>query len=203
MGQGIEFLTRTGQTCSDVRQEFILLSDVLGVSMLVETINHRALGTPPNRPSWARSTWSSRRRANSATPSPSTARVSRAWSPAGSPAPTATAGRRHRRRVAGQRRGLLRRPATRHPARTQSAGAVHHRRRRSSSGSARIVPRYYPIPDDGPVGDLLARTGRHPNRPGARPLHRHRARPPRSPRTCSSTAAPTSTPMSSSGSRTA
>src|SRR6476660_1242125 len=41
----IDFLTRTGQTCSDVRQEFILLSDVLGVSMLVETINHRTGGT--------------------------------------------------------------------------------------------------------------------------------------------------------------
>ncbi len=28
-----------------------------------------------------------------------------------------------------------------------------------------VVPRYYPIPDDGPVGDLLAATGRHPFRP--------------------------------------
>jgi catechol 1,2-dioxygenase len=28
-----------------------------------------------------------------------------------------------------------------------------------------VVPRYYPIPDDGPVGQLLAATGRHPNRP--------------------------------------
>ncbi|SCL27350.1 Protocatechuate 3,4-dioxygenase beta subunit [Micromonospora rhizosphaerae] len=35
----IAFLTETGQTCSDARQEFILLSDVLGVSMLIETIN--------------------------------------------------------------------------------------------------------------------------------------------------------------------
>jgi hydroxyquinol 1,2-dioxygenase len=37
----IEFLTRTGQTCTPVRQEFILLSDVLGVSMLVDAVNHR------------------------------------------------------------------------------------------------------------------------------------------------------------------
>ncbi|MGJ4910768.1 intradiol ring-cleavage dioxygenase [Bradyrhizobium sp. HKCCYLS2033] len=37
----IEFLTRTGQTCTASRQEFILLSDVLGVSMLVDAINHR------------------------------------------------------------------------------------------------------------------------------------------------------------------
>ena len=37
----IEFLTKSGQMCSDTRQEFILLSDVLGVSMLVDAINHR------------------------------------------------------------------------------------------------------------------------------------------------------------------
>lgn len=37
----IDFLTRTGQMCSDTRQEFILLSDTLGVSMLVDAINHR------------------------------------------------------------------------------------------------------------------------------------------------------------------
>ncbi|MGY2876394.1 hydroxyquinol 1,2-dioxygenase [Marmoricola sp. URHA0025 HA25] len=37
----ISFLTRAGQLCSEERQEFILLSDVLGVSMLVDAINHR------------------------------------------------------------------------------------------------------------------------------------------------------------------
>ncbi|GAB4261270.1 MAG: intradiol ring-cleavage dioxygenase [Pararhodobacter sp.] len=37
----IDFLTRTGQTCSEERQEFILLSDTLGVSMLVDAINNR------------------------------------------------------------------------------------------------------------------------------------------------------------------
>ena len=79
MGAGIAFLTATGQRCDDVRQEFILLSDVLGVSMLVETINHRAadgsteptvtgpfhvVESPPAR-------WATRSR--------STARASRAW----------------------------------------------------------------------------------------------------------------------------
>jgi protocatechuate 3,4-dioxygenase beta subunit len=38
---GIDFLTRTGQICSEERQEFILLSDTLGFSMLVDAINHR------------------------------------------------------------------------------------------------------------------------------------------------------------------
>src|SRR6201994_1114233 len=37
----IEFLTRVGQKCTATRQEFILLSDVLGVSMLVDAVNHR------------------------------------------------------------------------------------------------------------------------------------------------------------------
>ena len=39
--QAIQFLTATGQKCDDKRQEFILLSDTLGVSMLVDAINHR------------------------------------------------------------------------------------------------------------------------------------------------------------------
>src|SRR4051812_42345023 len=37
----IDWLTRTGQMCDNKRQEFILTSDVLGVSMLVDSINHR------------------------------------------------------------------------------------------------------------------------------------------------------------------
>jgi hydroxyquinol 1,2-dioxygenase len=40
-GYAIDFLTRTGQTCTPSRQEFILLSDVLGVSMQVDAVNHR------------------------------------------------------------------------------------------------------------------------------------------------------------------
>ncbi|MGV9345671.1 dioxygenase family protein [Streptomyces spiralis] len=42
--KGVDFLTRTGQLCSPQRQEFILLSDVLGVTMLVDAINHRREG---------------------------------------------------------------------------------------------------------------------------------------------------------------
>ena len=40
-GLAIDFLTRTGQMCDANRQEYILLSDVLGVSMLVDAINNR------------------------------------------------------------------------------------------------------------------------------------------------------------------
>ena len=42
--KAIMFLTGTGQMCDDKRQEFILLSDVLGVSMLVDAINHPKSG---------------------------------------------------------------------------------------------------------------------------------------------------------------
>ncbi|MPY94697.1 MAG: 6-chlorohydroxyquinol-1,2-dioxygenase [Acidimicrobiia bacterium] len=35
---GVQFLTAVGQRCDDLRQEFILLSDTLGVSMLVEMV---------------------------------------------------------------------------------------------------------------------------------------------------------------------
>jgi hydroxyquinol 1,2-dioxygenase len=38
--QGIEFLTATGQMCSKTRQEFILLSDTLGLSMLTVAMNN-------------------------------------------------------------------------------------------------------------------------------------------------------------------
>ncbi|WP_407543622.1 dioxygenase (plasmid) [Deinococcus radiomollis] len=41
---GIDFLTRTGHMSMGGRQEFILLSDVLGLTMLMESINHHAQG---------------------------------------------------------------------------------------------------------------------------------------------------------------
>lgn len=38
--QAIDFLTRTGQSCTASRQEFILLSDILGLSSIVTQMNH-------------------------------------------------------------------------------------------------------------------------------------------------------------------
>lgn len=40
--KGIEFLTQVGQICDDKRQEFILLSDVLGLSMQTIAVNNEA-----------------------------------------------------------------------------------------------------------------------------------------------------------------
>src|SRR5438045_9352353 len=39
--QAIEILTEAGKMCSDKRQEFILFSDTLGVSMVVGLLDHR------------------------------------------------------------------------------------------------------------------------------------------------------------------
>ena len=39
--QAIEILTEAGRMCSDKRQEFILFSDTLGVSMVIDLISHR------------------------------------------------------------------------------------------------------------------------------------------------------------------
>ena len=45
--RAIQFLTATGHKCDDWRQEYILLSDVLGVSMLVDAINSRSMSGRP------------------------------------------------------------------------------------------------------------------------------------------------------------
>src|ERR1041385_763911 len=39
--EGIKFLTDVGQKCDSKRQELILLSDVLGLSMMVVALNHK------------------------------------------------------------------------------------------------------------------------------------------------------------------
>jgi hypothetical protein len=40
--QAIDFLTHAGQMCSESRQELILLSDILGISMLVDAVDNVA-----------------------------------------------------------------------------------------------------------------------------------------------------------------
>jgi protocatechuate 3,4-dioxygenase beta subunit len=164
-GAAIVFLTRTGQLSDEVRQEFILLSDVLGVSMLVETINHRTGGTSTESTvlgpfhmveSPPRELGENIALDGKGEPCLVTGRVT---GPDGEPLPGALVdvwqanddgfydvqqpGVQPERNL----RGLFT---------ADAYGRFWFRT---------IVPRYYPIPDDGPVGDLLAATGRHPNRP--------------------------------------
>jgi hydroxyquinol 1,2-dioxygenase len=159
---GIEFLTRTGQICSNTRQEFILLSDTLGVSMLVDAINHRfAAGVTETTvlgPFYVQGP------------------------------PERSLGDDISDGVAGE--PLLVEGTVRSVAGTPLAGAVvdtwHSdqegyydvqrgdeltlRARFRTDGDGRfwfwsIVPSSYPIPNDGPVGQMLRAQGRHPYRP--------------------------------------
>src|SRR4026208_2140619 len=41
--EGIKFLTAVGQKCDDKRQEFILISDILGLSMMIVALNHKSV----------------------------------------------------------------------------------------------------------------------------------------------------------------
>jgi protocatechuate 3,4-dioxygenase beta subunit len=164
-GVAIDFLTRTGQMSNEVRQEFILLSDVLGVSMLVETINHRTGGTSTESTvlgpfhmveSPPRELGADIALDGKGTPCLVSGQVT---GPDGEPLAGASVDvwqtnedgfydvQQPGIQPAGNLRGIF------------TADAEGRFWFRS------VVPRYYPIPVDGPVGQLLAATGRHPNRP--------------------------------------
>jgi catechol 1,2-dioxygenase len=164
-GVAIDFLTRTGQMSNEVRQEFILLSDVLGVSMLVETINHRTGG---------QSTESTVLGPFHMVESP----------PRALGDDIALDGKGDRCLVSGQVTGPDGEPLAGASVDVwqanedgfydvQQPGVQPESNLRglfTTDDEGRfwfrsIVPRYYPIPDDGPVGELLAATARHPNRP--------------------------------------
>jgi len=161
----VDFLTRTGQTSSAVRQEFILLSDVLGASMLVETINHRTGGSSTESTvlgpfhvvqSPIRQLGEDIALDGKGTPCLVSGQVT---GPDGEPLAGASVDvwqtnedgfydvQQPDLQPPGNLRGLF------------TADAEGRFWFRS------VVPRWYPIPDDGPVGQLLAATGRHPNRP--------------------------------------
>jgi len=161
----IEFLTRTGQMCSDTRQEFILLSDTLGVSMLVDAINHRLPGNatettvlgpfyvgsaPEHGPGDDIS--------GDMTGEPLLVEGT-VHDTAGRPIDGAIVDTWHTDgdgfydvQGAAGLAGL----AGRARLRTDTEGRFWFRS---------IVPAFYPIPDDGPVGDMLKVQGRHPYRP--------------------------------------
>jgi protocatechuate 3,4-dioxygenase beta subunit len=164
-GFAIDFLTRTGHMSNEVRQEFILLSDVLGISMLVETINHRTGGTSTESTvlgpfhmveSPKRELGEDINLDRKGTPCLVSGRVT---GPEGEPLAGASVDvwqtnedgfydvQQPDIQPPGNLRGLFT---------TDDDGRFWFRS---------VVPRYYPIPDDGPVGQLLAATGRHPNRP--------------------------------------
>ncbi|MCW2506220.1 MAG: chqB [Actinomycetia bacterium] len=161
----VAFLTATGQLCDDSRQEFVLLSDVLGVSMLVETLNHRTGGEATESTvlgpfhvagSPARALGDSISLDGVGEPCLVTGRVS---GPDGEPVPGAEldvwqAGADGFYDV--QQPGVVPESNLRGRFTADPDGEFWFRT---------VVPRYYPIPGDGPTGSLLRATGRHPYRP--------------------------------------
>jgi hydroxyquinol 1,2-dioxygenase len=160
----IAFLTRTGQMCDDKRQEFILLSDTLGASMLVDAINHRlpagatettVLGpffvqNAPIFPNGADIT-----NGLAGEPLFVEARITAAD---GAPLPGAVVDvwQSDDDGFYDVQRSDLSSAALRGQFRADAAGKIWFRT---------IQPAPYPIPYDGPVGDMLRATERHPWRP--------------------------------------
>jgi protocatechuate 3,4-dioxygenase beta subunit len=161
----IDFLTKTGQICNDWRQEWILFSDILGVSMLVDTINNR-------KPSGAtETTVLGPFHVSNAPRYPNGANICLD----GKGEPMLVTGKvsdTNGRPIAGatldawqanqdgfydvQQKGVQPDMNLRGIFTTDAEGRFWFR-------SAK--PRYYPIPHDGPVGRLLMELGRHPYRP--------------------------------------
>lgn len=163
--KAIMFLTDTGHMCNEWRQEFILLSDVLGVSMLVDAINNR-------KPSGAsESTVLGPFHVADAPELPLGADIcldqkgepmlvkGRILSVDGTP----LAGAKVDVWQANdegfydvQQKGIQPDFNLRGVFRTNEKGEYWFKG---------VKPKYYPIPDDGPVGKMLKALGRHPYRP--------------------------------------
>jgi len=160
----IQFLTRTGQMCDDTRQEYILLSDTLGVSMLVDAINHR-------KPSGAtESTVLGPFHVDGAPPLPMGATLSRD----GKGEPLWLSGRvldQSRQPIEGAKLDVWQTSSDGfYDIQDRSQPKMNLRGVFTTGADGRyffrsIKPSSYPIPTDGPVGQLLTALGRHPMRP--------------------------------------
>jgi hydroxyquinol 1,2-dioxygenase len=160
----INFLTDVGHMCTDWRQEFILLSDTLGVSMLVDAINHRRPnGATENTilgPFYVPQSPRYELGANICLDDKGKPLLveGRIIDTSNKPVPRATldvwqASEDGFYDV--QQKGVQPDFNLRGVLTSNSEGRYWFRS---------VKPRYYPIPDDGPVGRMLAALGRHPYR---------------------------------------
>lgn len=161
----IQFLTDVGRTCTEKRQEFILLSDTLGVSVLVITINHPADKGSAESTVMGPFYWegapelplgSNLAEGTQGEPAFYSGRV---LSESGQPIADALLDiwsgdgeGNYDMQIPGQT-GMRARGRIR----TDPEGYYWFRS---------IKPTYYPVPTDGPVGRMLRKMGRHPYRPG-------------------------------------
>ena len=166
--RGVDFLTRTGHTCSGTRQEFILLSDVLGLSMQTVAINAPAtpgctestVFGPFHVPDAPRLDLGADI-AQGAPGTPCTVR-GRVLGPQGEPVPHASIDVWQ-----ADDDGLY--DVQRENLPHAQARAVLQARADGSFEFRSILPQPYPIPTDGPVGELLRAAGRS----AIRPAHLH------------------------------
>ncbi|MCA1217426.1 dioxygenase family protein [Streptomyces sp. 8L] len=174
----LRFLTAVGQKCDDTRQEFILLSDVLGVSMLVDAVNNRGprgatettvlgpfhLVDSPPRPLGADI---AQDHVGDACVVAGTVR-----SADGTPLPGA---RVDVWQANGEGFYDVQQPDVQPPLNLRALFTCDDGGRYWFRS---VVPSHYAVPRDGPVADLLNATGRHPYRPahihfiGQAPGHR-------------------------------
>ena len=172
----IQFLTQAGQICDDKRQEFILLSDTLGLSMRVVELDQKRRSAAALADDEA-----------SLAPTEATVQGPFYWEgspelPLGSDIgqgmpgePAYYSGRvtdTRGRALAGAEVDVWSGDGDGFYDMQLGGGVgmrLRARFRTDAGGQYRfwsIRPTYYPVPDDGPVGEMLRRMGRHPNRPG-------------------------------------
>ncbi len=162
---GIEFMTDVGHITDDKRQEFILLSDTLGVSAMVDLVRHSRLGAhgtdssllgpfyrdgAPEQPLGASIAGDTpgeaillRGQVTDARGRPLADALLDVWQAA----PNGKYDIQDDQQTGMNLRGKFR---------TDAGGRYEFRS---------VKPKSYPVPDDGPVGVLLRAQGRHPYRP--------------------------------------
>jgi maleylacetate reductase len=159
----IDFLTRTGQVCTPTRQEFILLSDTLGVSSVVDALGNSR--TPETTPSAVLGPFYVEGPPEVADGADITGGLPgvplwtdvRIADPDGTPVPGVVVDvwQSNSDGFYDVQLPDLEGPVLRARLRGDGAGRITF---------WSILPSEYPIPDDGPVGQMLRATGRHPYR---------------------------------------
>ncbi len=162
----VDFLERTGHISSPTRQEFVLLSDILGLSALVDQINHGGGGSATDSTLLGPFYVEGRPRvANGADISGGAEGVplffhGRVTDAEGQPVAGAHVDTWHSDGDgfydAQQSEKLNGEPAMRALLTSDEDGRFWFRT---------ITPRYYPVPTDGPCGEILRAAGRSPMRP--------------------------------------
>jgi len=165
----IQFLTRVGQQCDDKRQEFILLSDTLGVSMLVVQLDQarrsRDLKGATEATVQGPFYWENAPALplgsdiGKGMPGDPAYYAGRVTDSAGKPIADCCVDV-----WSGDGQGV-------YDMQKEGDAGMQLRARFHTDAQGRyhfwsIKPTYYPVPDDGPVGAMLRAMGRHPNRPG-------------------------------------